>query len=243
MAMIAQYQILFLILALTSPIVLAKEAEQQLILGQVGQGKVQQQAFSLLQQAYQQLGISITTQSYPSKRSLAMSNRGDIDGELLRINNITTQYPNLIAVPVTLYQVKNAAFTINGIAEFKNIKDILQYPIAIRRGILWQERFIHGHTNHVIKAQETNQQVELLNIGRVKYIIASVIDISQFQSRNSSVQNIRQVSPIIKKTEFIHYLHQKHRHLIPQLTIEIKKIIAAINVQPLTVPTVYCETH
>ena len=168
MAMIAQYQILFLILALTSPIVLAKEAEQQLILGQVGQGKVQQQAFSILQQAYQQLGISITTQSYPSKRSLAMSNRGDIDGELLRINNITTQYSNLIAVPVTLYQVKNAAFTINGIAEFKNIKDILQYPVAIRRGILWQERFIHGHTNHVIKAQETNQQVELLNIGRVK---------------------------------------------------------------------------
>ena len=65
----------------------------------------------ILKEAYLQLGIKISIEKYPSKRSLKMSNSGQVDGEMCRVRGIEKNYPNVVKVPFVLQTADAVVFT------------------------------------------------------------------------------------------------------------------------------------
>jgi hypothetical protein len=172
---------------------------------------------------YKNLGIELKTMGLPSKRSLTLSNQGQLDGELLRVEGLEEPYPNLIAVPITLYQMRAYAYTINGKKSFKKINDVLHFPLAIHRGVHWEERFVRQFPRYVSRVGSTKQKFKLLSLGRVDYILSSEQRADQVIAKHFSTEKIVRVSPIIGQVNLIHYLHKKHEHIIPKLLKEINK--------------------
>lgn len=192
-------------------------------LGQIKTSSIQQQVFEFLTPIYKNLGIELKTIGLPSKRSLILSNQGRLDGELLRITGLEESYPDLISVPITLYQMHVYAYTIDGIKEVKNASDILHFSVAIHRGIHWEESFASQLPRYVSRVGSTKQKFKLLALGRVDYVLSSEQRAKEIIVKHFSTEKIVRVSPIIGQVNLIHYLHKKHEHIIPALLKEINK--------------------
>lgn len=192
-------------------------------LGQIKKSKIQQQVFSFLEPIYAKLGITLKVISYPSKRSLSFSNQGQLDGELLRSEGIEDSYQNLIPIPINLYQVNAYAYTINGSKAFKKASDVLHFPVAIHRGVQWEERFSSQFPRYISRVASTKQKFKLLTLGRVDYVLSSEQRANKIINKYFSHDNIVRVSPLIKKINLIHYLNKKHIKLVPRLLAEISK--------------------
>ena len=52
----------------------------------------------VLVEAYQNIGITIEIEQVPAKRSIMLSNSGQVDGEVVRIKGAEKNYPNLVRV-------------------------------------------------------------------------------------------------------------------------------------------------
>jgi len=192
-------------------------------LGQIQTSKIQQQVLDFLTPIYGNLGIELKTMSLPSKRALTLSNTGKLDGELLRVPGITDTYPDLIAVPITLYQMRVFAYTIEGKKTFNNASDVLHFNVGIHRGVHWEESFVSQFPHHVSRVGSTMQKFKLLTLGRVDYILSSEQRAQKVIKKDYPSQNIVKVSPMLGEINLIHYLHKKHAHIIPSLMNEIEK--------------------
>ncbi|NRA61097.1 MAG: hypothetical protein HRU25_09350 [Psychrobium sp.] len=192
-------------------------------LGQIKTSEIQQQVFEFLTPIYRELGIELKVKSLPSKRALAFSNKGLLDGELLRVEGIEGTYTNLVPVPITLYQMSTYAYTIKGKRKFKKPTEILHFKIGIHRGVHWEETFVSQFPHCVSRVGGTRIKFKLLALGRVDYVLSSEQRANQVIAKYFPNDDIVRVSPIIKKINLIHYLHQKHAHLIPSLLRALKQ--------------------
>ncbi len=106
-------------------------ADNRLILGGI-QGSINQRiGAAILKEAYASIGIDVTFQLYPARRSLIESNTGTIDGEVQRIDNINIKYPNLVQVPVPLFNLVGAIYTKTKSFEIKGWESLQPYMVGI----------------------------------------------------------------------------------------------------------------
>lgn len=228
---------LFTLLALINFNVEASQHQNSLVFGlvtntNIGHSPFNHKVITKLRRAYRNLGIDLSFKEYPAKRSLFLSNNGTLDGELLRVKGITKKYPNL--VPVTLYRLSVAAYTIEGETDVADIETILADTIAIYRGSQWQEKFIGSKSTGIVRVQTPAQQFKLLIMGRVKYLLCNRNLATHMIKHFYPQSEIKQVSPLIAEVELVHYLHQRHQNLIPQLTEQLSQ--APVNTAMPNVP-------
>ncbi len=192
-------------------------------LGQIKTSDIQQQVIELLTSVYKELGIELKVISLPSKRALAFSNQGYLDGELLRVEGIEVQYTNLVPVPISLYQLSAYAYTIKGKTQFKKATDILHFTVGIHRGVQWEESFVSQFPHCVSRVGGTKIKFKLLTLGRVDYVLSSEQRANKVIAKHFPNNDIVRVSPMLKTINLIHYLHKKHAHLIPALLVALEK--------------------
>ncbi len=210
---------------LSTAITSAQEIDfpDKITLGQIKTSEIQQHVFNFLSPIYRELGIELEVMALPSKRSLIFSNQGNVDGELLRIEGIDETYPNLIPIPITLYQLSAYAYTINGKTDFKRPEDILRFNVGMHRGVQWEERFVDQFPRYVLRVGGTLNKFKLLTLDRVDYVLSTEQRADEIIATHFSNNNIKRVSPMLKHINLIHYLHKKHAHLVPAITAAINK--------------------
>jgi|GEM_PF-1083686 len=205
----------------------AADKPSQLVIGQVSDAGIETRVTKILKKAYSNLGIELIIKRYPSKRSLVLSNHGIIDGELFRIKTIGSLFTNLRVVPVPIFQGKTALYTINGKTELNSLQPILASTIAIQRGVHWQEQAILPKTKGITRVQTKALQFEMLALARVQYVVSEQEPARVIIERDFPHAGIKQVSLPLKPLKLFHVLHQRHQALIPALTAQITKILAA----------------
>lgn len=89
----------------------------------------------IMTEAYRRLGYDLKVYKMPASRSLFMANRGEVDGELFRVDNIDKAYPDLVKVPVDLYSIEKVAFTKNKFFTVDGWNSLAPYRVGYRRGI------------------------------------------------------------------------------------------------------------
>lgn len=175
----------------------------------------------VLKEAYAELGISVKNLPLPGERALRTSNAGQADGELFRIKNVDKRYQNLLMVPTPINVLQAIAFskahdfTINGWDSLK------PYHLGIQVGIKFAERGTQGMQPTTVDSN--HQLFKMLDSQRVDIVVAAYSNGLQ-TIKKLKLNSIISLQPPIQEYPLYHYLHKKHRALVPKIDQVLKKM-------------------
>jgi len=172
--------------------------------------------------AYRRIGIDVAIKPFPTARSLVLSNNGITDGELLRVKNISDFYPNLLIVPIPLHKVQIEAYSLHKAPDIKGLQSLKATKIGIIRGA----KTLESSTKDMQRVIAANhlQLFELLKKKRIEVAIASVNSAQSAMAQLQLAQEEVHHSPL-KDFPVYHFVHKKHRQLIPALTQALTDIL------------------
>jgi len=171
----------------------------------------------LLVPIYKRLGITVEFVDMPAKRSLIESSEGRVDGEVQRILAVQDQYPTLVAVHPSFNSIEPAAFVRKGVAlRVDGWKSLAPHSIGIVRGVGSSERGTQG-----MRAVEpvTSMENLMLSLDAGRFEVA-------VNDRFSGLMVIRKlglegkvvpVDPPLEHIPLHHFLHERHRELVPRV--------------------------
>lgn len=174
-----------------------------------------QSTYFILKEAYAKMGFLVNVERFPATRALYMSNEGFVDGEIHRIGGLNRDYPNLLQIPIPIGKLEGVVFTINKDFKVDGFDSLRPYRIGVRRGIVFAERGTKGMDVH--RADSVEQLLRSLIAGHVDIIILNKLEGRQIEKLFPG-RGIHELTPPVLSLDFYHYLHEKHAHLIPQLT-------------------------
>lgn len=176
---------------------------------------------AVLALAYQRIGYDIEVQHLPGLRAIQRSNSGAVDGELYRVAGINQKYPNLIKIPVPIYELNFHAFTKNLDFKVNGWNSLAPYRVGFFRGTRFIEQVIQG--KQVTDVKNYTQLFDLLDNRRLDVVIAAR---QSGQAHLSTFDNngMRMLSPPIVTQALYHFIHNKNKRLLPALTKELTKM-------------------
>lgn len=180
----------------------------------------------VLKEAYKRINIEIIIEKYPAARALQYSNAGHTDGELFRVGDINKKYSNLLMIPVPINTLEGLAFSKQVRLTASGWHSLKPYKVGIRRGIKFSEKGVHSVEGIYTQVVARNEQLfRLLEAGRVDIIILARLNGLE-TSKKLQIPSGSLLTKTVEDYPLYHYLHKKHRHLVPEITatlIEMKK--------------------
>jgi len=178
-------------------------------------------ASNILKVAYTKAGLDMKPQFMSLDKSLDFSNSGKSDGELARIDKISSMYRNLEIVPVELITVEAMAFSKNKDINISSWSDLKDYNITIVKGA----KFIEAGTKNIKKNVVTNFQdaINYLKTDKTEIIVIPKLAGLKIIFENNYM-DIAAVSTSLKSLKLYHFVNKKNSHLIPILTPILQKM-------------------
>lgn len=186
----------------------------------------------ILQVVYGRLNIPVELVDIPANRALIESSEGRLDGEVQRIIQVHEQYPTLIPLKPSINYIepgvftRNLEFTVNG---WDSIRD---YSICIVRGVGSSEQGTRG-MKKVISTETLDQCLQMVATNRVQVAVTDLFSGNVALKKLQLDSVVHPLSPPIQKVEIYHYLHEKHRDLIPQVEAVLQTMQASGELEQL----------
>ncbi len=175
------------------------------------QGKV---AVGLIKAAYKKLGVEIEIHRLPGARSILQVDRGELDAELMRIKGMEDRFDNLVPVNIHLMYMQVAAFSRLKNISLQSWQDLKPYKIAYELGFKLLENNTKGM--NVIKTSDPHHAFRLLNENKVEMVIDLKLDGMSY-IKQQGLKDVKMIEPALKTFAVFHYVHIKHKNLVPQL--------------------------
>ena len=188
-------------------------AQQPLIFTQIVDTPDQAIGAVIVKAAYKKLGIPIKFEILPGKRALAESSEGRADGEVHRIVEIGNQYPTLLRVPTPINYIEQTVFSKKHEFEVTDCPALQGYQIGIVRGVKHSQLCTQGMEN-VIAVDDLTGVMRMLNAGRVDLLIMARIN-GLLMAKELKLEAIKALSPPLSRFWAYHYLHERHKELVP----------------------------
>ena len=175
----------------------------------------------IVTEAYKRIGFKIQVERLPAARALRISNKGDVDGELFRIADIVSDYPNLRMIPIPIYILevrvfsKDVEFSVNGWESLK------PYNIGIIRGVKHAELGTKGMNRHI--SVNYNHLFQMLDKKRVDIVVAARLSGLESLAK-LNLKEIKMLDHPVATIPIYHFLHKKHERLIPKLTEVLRRM-------------------
>lgn len=178
----------------------------------------------VLIEAYKRIGIAVEIKRYPAALSIQLANRGDVDGEVVRVAEIDRKYSNLIMVPVPINSMEGMVFTKNRIFPVKGWKSLEPFIVGIRRGIKFAE--INLDAREIISVTDNKQLLEMLHLGRIDVAVLPHLPglVTLLENKKYKDLDIKILPDPIEVFPLYHYLHKRHAHLLPKITNVLKDV-------------------
>jgi hypothetical protein len=175
----------------------------------------------ILKEAYRRIGIQINVLEVPAKRGLHNANFGRYDGEVMRIAGIAKAYPNLIMVPDFVNIMEGVAFSKNKEIQIQGWESLKPYRIGVVRGMKFAENGTKGMERDLVS--NPVQLFKMLDRGRLDIAILSRMS-SLGALKVSGVMGVYVLSPPLTKIKLYHYLHKRHKNLVPQISKTLQEL-------------------
>jgi polar amino acid transport system substrate-binding protein len=165
-------------------------------------------------EAFRRAGLGMELVRLPAERALQLADSGKIDGEIVRVGGLETQYTNLLRVPEPIADVGFAAFSRNGKlrADFAALR---QHTVGLIRGWKIYERAMEGGAQ-VVTASDPEQLFRMLALGR--------IDVALYERTMGvalgmalGIPDAHRLEPVLAKRDVFTYLHKRHAGHVPAL--------------------------
>jgi len=186
----------------------------------------QQVGAEILQAVYQRLGIPIEFVDLPAKRALLESSQGRVDGEVQRVLAVQTEYPSLIAVQPSINYIEPTAFVNRLDFPVDGWRSIAGYSIGIVRGVGSSERGTHGMAR--VEAVATmDQLMQMLAHNRIDVAVNDRFSGLLVNRRLRLAAALRPLSPALERVALYHFLHDRHRELVPRVGEAVQAMAAS----------------
>ncbi|SMF37096.1 substrate-binding periplasmic protein [Desulfovibrio gilichinskyi] len=176
----------------------------------------------IVKTCFARMGIEINIIAMPSERSLYNANAGIQDGNFMRIEGISKDYPNLIMVPEPLSALIFVAFSRSKKIKIDGWESLLPYRVAWIKG--WKicdQKLSNAKSATRLKSEEN--LFLFLERGRA--------DIGVFGRapgeaclKKLGITDVYPLSPPIAVNNSYIYVHKKHARLIPQIVKTLQEM-------------------
>ncbi|WP_125563589.1 substrate-binding periplasmic protein [Pseudoalteromonas rubra] len=165
----------------------------------------------LLQTAYQQLGYKLEVVDFNRQSALIAANNGALDGQLGRIHGVTQAYPNLLQVRFPLYTFNLQLLSRCLSCTFEQLDSLV-----IQSGYLVSNQYLDSapFNGQLIEVKNNITQLNLVTQGKVQ--AALVVDFHLREHLADMDLETFKIDTLLT-IETYHYLHIKHKALIPRL--------------------------
>ncbi len=167
----------------------------------------------LIEEVYRRIDHEAEVVFLPSLRSLKSSNSGKFDAELVRTTTAVVEYPNLVQVPEPLFVVSASVVVQKG-SDLSEVtwETVGKHSIIYPRGYVLLDARTRGMNAKV--ASKPANIVRMIVNGRADIGILFTHDARKFASE---MDTLRVIEPPIETVALYHYVHFKHRRLVPLL--------------------------
>ncbi|MGY8872016.1 MAG: substrate-binding periplasmic protein [Pseudomonadales bacterium] len=209
-----------IVIGLLVLVALPLKAQERFVFSTMG-SRVGDTVETVIKEAYQRLGIEVEVSKFPGRRSMATSNSGETDGELVRIIHIDKEFKNLIRVPVSVYTMESVAATRNIELSHWTAEHLTQYKVGRVSGVVWSEKLTKEMSTVVADDYET--LLHMMMYGRMDIILGARASLVS-TSNKLNLSGIKILEPPINKVSLYHYLHKKHIDLVPKITEALQQM-------------------
>ena len=175
----------------------------------------------MLRAVYAKLNIKLEFEDVPGKRALALSSAGEVDGEIQRIGTLSRDYPTLIQVTPAINYIEPTVFTTKlrfDVAGWNSIRD---YNIGIVRGVGSSEAGTRDMAR-VTATTSLENMIQMLDADRFDVMVTDLFSGLVAVRKLNLQARIYPLSPPLERIHIYHYLHERHRDLVPK----VGKVIA-----------------
>ena len=176
----------------------------------------------LLMEIYKKAHIPLELVTIPSARALIQSSTGKVDGELQRIYKLGDSYPTLLRVPTSFTYFEPSAFASNSIIKIENWHSLRNYKVGMVRGMKFAEIGLKNSKN-VHKVNASDQLFAMLNAKRLDIIVSARFN-GLYHISKHNLRNVQQLEPVLERHDLYHYLHEKHKNLVPIINTAIQSM-------------------
>ena len=225
------YFLALLILCLISFAAQAKQiGKTHFTITQVASGPLIDEAKERLEAAYSKLGYTIEFESFQSELALQKSNKGEADGEMIRVAGIEKNYQNLIPVPIPFLVAENVLFVSEDYSkDIKEWDDLIpivkdKSGIAVRVGLKKAEQQMDFRNIPYTGTQTTEEAMRMLVEGKIKLVYEerrtglSII-------KKLGLKNIKVLEHPLDSVALYHYIHKSNSFLVPKLEKAFREVL------------------
>ena len=174
----------------------------------------------IVKAAYKKLGIPVKFAILPGKRALTESSEGRADGEVHRIFEIGNAYPTLLRVPTPINYIEPSAFSKKHGFEVTDCAALQGYQIGIVQGVKHSQLCTQGMEN-VFVGDDLTGVMRMLDAGRIDLLITARIN-GLLLAKELRLDAIKPLSPPLSRLWVYHYLHERHKDLVPTIDAVFK---------------------
>jgi ABC-type amino acid transport substrate-binding protein len=170
----------------------------------------------MLRAVYARLNIKLEFEDVPGKRALALSSAGVLDGEIQRIGTLSRDYPTLVQVTPAINYIEPAVFSTKlrfDVAGWNSMRD---YSIGIVRGVGSSEAGTRGMAR-VTATTSLDNMVRMLDADRFDVMVTDLFSGLVAVRKLNLQDRIVALSPPLERIHIYHYLHERHRDLVPKV--------------------------
>lgn len=191
----------------------------------------------ILKVVYRHLAIKVEFVDLPAKRSLLESSEGRVDGEVQRIIAVRTQYPTLIALNPSINYIEPSAFVKDLAVRINGWRSIAPYSIGIVRGVGSSEAGTKG-MSRVEAVSTMDQLMQALAAGRYEIAVNDRFSGMLIIKRLRLDRVVRPVEPPLEHIPLYHYLHERHRGLVPRVEQVLRSMQASGEIERVRQETI-----
>jgi polar amino acid transport system substrate-binding protein len=175
----------------------------------------------VMAEAYRQLDIDIAVEYRPTARSFREVNAGKFDAELARTTGLETEYPNVVRVREPVYIIGVSAVVRSGSnLKITSWEDLAGLRVGYPRG--YRILDVRSRDLQAIQAKDPRTIFKMLKGGRM--------DVGLLMTANANLlikefTGVSVLQPPIETIPLFHYVHIKHRRMIPAL----EKVLIEMN--------------
>ncbi|QDQ25609.1 transporter substrate-binding domain-containing protein [Chitinimonas arctica] len=186
---------------------------------------LQRATAEILTSAYERMSIEVVVEFFPLRRSAAVVNAGQYDGELFRVAGAEKKFPNLRMVPTPLGENDFAAFAVRAEVKPTSWASLQPLRVGAQLGVMQVEKRTQGM--NVVFEPTLDSAFKLLKLGQVDVVVASRMTacehLVRLRGSDAGYAGIREVG-VLESVPIYHYLNANHADLIPRLDEELKRL-------------------
>lgn len=179
-------------------------------------------ARALLGRAFERLGLEVRFEPLPLRRSLPMTELGQLDGEALRIRAVAAAHPDLLLVPVPLAVVEVRGYVRRGTSVAREIAGLAPWRIGYPRGVVLLEGLLAGLPHRV----EATNRLELLRLLRAGMVDIALVTAASGEPDIDPAQlaGLARLPAPLHVAPLFALLHGRHRALLPRLADMLQRM-------------------